>query len=218
MQDGIDLDITDYLDKFSKLERDMPFIISKALNDVAFEHMRKAQVKDEMKHMLLRNRYMKSESSIRIKRSSKKNLTVEAHHRMEEMGLQYHGGVELPKSKKIAIPNRKVFAQYAGVPKSKNIPKALKIDAIMENAPKIKKGKPRQQPYKKRGISPFILKSGVMIRVEKGSNGLRKLYTFADKARYTKQSGLDFQETMNESFNRRFEKYLNRAYLRVLVS
>ena len=209
----IEFDITEQLDTFNKLANDMPYIISRAMNDTAFDGMRKDIVKGIDDTMELRTKYMKSPSSIKVQKSNKRNLTIETHHAVEGMGFQEWGGVRLPKHKKIAVPIRKNLTKYAGLSNSKPIPKALKIQTLMEKAPKR-----RSDPvYKTKGIKPFILKRGVYIKTGKGNESLRMLYSFVDKAKYKKRR-LYYQNLMNDSFNRKFSRNLNYHYLKVLTS
>lgn len=204
----IEMDITKQLDQFSKLSSSMNFIISKSLNDVAFEKGRQNLSKLMQKETETRNKYFSSKNALKVERSSKNNLEVEVRHFKEQLELQQFGGVETPKGKKLAIPIRKTLAKYAGVPVTKNIPKSLKIETIMQKAPKTKS----ETPYKTKGIQPFVLSRGVFIRT---SEGLKMLYTFEDKAKHNKKI-LDFQKEIERTYNVNLERYLNKNYLKLL--
>lgn len=207
-KDAIEFDITDQLDTFNKAASSMSYIISRSLNDVAFNNARADASKDIHRNMEVRNKAFAGKNSIKVNRSSKDNLTVEIYHFKEQMGLQQFGGTELPKSKSLAIPVRKNFAQYAGVGVSKKIPKSLSINEIMKNAPR-KKG---EKIYKRKGVEPFILRKGVFIRT---SEGLRLLYAFADKAAHDKKL-LQMQKIIEKTYNVKLERNIERNYLKVL--
>jgi len=208
MEAAIEFDITDTLDKFNKLHKDMPFLVSKSLNDVAFEKGRKALATHMEDKLEKKERWYFNPARIKVARSNKTNLSVSLFHVDESLGLQQRGGVELPKGKKLAIPIRRNLSAYAGVGRNKKIPKSLRVDTLMNKAPS-KRG---QTQYKTKGIKPFILKSGIFIRT---SNGLRMLYAFKDKAVHTKKP-LNFQKTTEEVYLKNFERYFKRNFLRVL--
>ena len=209
--DPIEFDITDTLDKFNKLANDMPFLISKSMNDLAFERGRKALVGDMEKTLKKRERWYFNPARIKVKRSSKKKHVVTLFHQDESLGLQEHGGVELPKSKKLAVPIRRNFNKYVGVSNSKKIPKSLSIQQIMSKAPRSRS----QAKYKTKGVEPFILPKGVYIRTDDGASGIRMLYAFKSRAKHTKKP-LDFQKTIDILYAKNFERYFARNYLRVL--
>lgn len=204
----IEFDITNQLDRFNKLSKEMPYIISTALNDIAFKNARKEVSKEMDKTMEIRNKSFGSERAIRIQKSTKQDLSVTLYHFKEQMALQQYGGTELPEGSKLAIPIRKNLAQYAGVPNNKKIPKSLSIPVIMAKAPK-KRG---QQVYKTKGVEPFVLKRGVFIRV---GEGLRLLYSFVDKAVHQKKL-LKMQEAIERIYNIKLERNIERNYLKIL--
>lgn len=207
--EAIEFDVTQQLDTFNKLAGSMNFIISKSLNDVAFNNARKDVSKDIHKNMEVRNKAFASKNSIRIIRSTKDNLKVELFHFKEQMGLQQFGGSELPKGKNLAVPIRKNLARYAGVPTNKKIPDNLSIPVIMKNAPR-KKG---QKIYRVgEGIDPFILRTGVFVRTD---NGLRMIYAFVDKATHNKKL-LKFQQIIEKTYNIKLERNIERNYLKIL--
>lgn len=204
----IELDITKQLDQFNKLASSMNFIVSKSLNDVAFEKGRK-NLSNEMKDSLEeRNKTFFNPRSIRVSKSSKTNLEVTLYHFKEQLAFQQFGGVETPTGKKLAIPVRKSMSKYAGVPNNKNIPKSLKINTILEKAPR----KTGDAVYKTRGVKPFVKPKGVFIRTDEG---LKLLYVFADKAKHTKKL-LDFQKEVERTYDVNLERYINRNYLKLL--
>jgi hypothetical protein len=206
--ESVEFDITRQLDTFNKLASSMDYIISKSLNDVAFKNARKDISKEIHKKMEVRNKVFAGERSIRINKSSKNDLQITLYHFKEQMGLQQFGGTEFPKSKTMAIPIRKNLATYAGVQKDKKIPKSLSIPVIMNKAPH-KKG---EAIYKTKGIEPFVLKRGVFVRT---GNGLRMLYSFADKATHNKKL-LKFQKTIEHTYNVKLERNIEKNYLRIL--
>jgi len=207
--DVIKFDVTKQFDTFNKAASSTRFIISKSLNDIAFNNARKDLSRDMHKNMEIRNKVFGSDRSIRINKSSKNNLTIELYHFKEQMGLQQFGGIELPKGKTLAIPIRKNFAQYAGVPRDKKIPKSLSIQTIMNKAPR-KKG---ETIYKIKGVKPFILKRGVFIRT--GGGDLRLLYSFVDKATHDKKL-FKFQKTIERTYNIKLERNIEKNYLKIL--
>ena len=206
--EAIEFDVTKQLDTFNKAADSTNFIISKSLNDIAFKNARKDVSKDIHKNMEVRNKMFGSARAIRINKSTKNNLTVQLYHFKEQMKVQQFGGVELPKSKKLAIPIRKNLAAYAGVPNNKKIPKSLSIPVIMSKAPR-KKG---ETVYKTKGVKPFITNRGVFIRV---NSGLRLLYSFVDKATHEKKL-LQFQRVIERTYNIKLERNIERNYLKIL--
>ena len=206
--EAIEFDITDQIDTLNKLASSMNFIISKSINDIAFGPGRKALSKEMNTKFEARDKKFNSPNAIRVQKSTKLNLTVSLFHFKEELGLQQFGGVETPKGKKLAIPIRKNMAKYANVPNNKRIPKSLKIDTILDKAPKHK----GQAEYKTRGVKPFVMSRGVFIRT---SEGLRMLYVFQEKAAHTKRL-LNFQNTIEKVYNTKLERHINRNYLKIL--
>ena len=206
--DAIEFDVTKQLDTFNKASSSTGFIISKSLNDIAFVNARKDLSRDMHKNMEIRNKVFGSERSIRINKSNKNNLTIELYHFKEQMGLQQFGGIELPKSKTLAVPIRKNLATYAGVPTNKKIPKSLSIPVIMSKAPR-KKG---QVEYKAKGVKPFVLSRGVFIRTD---SGLKLLYSFVDKATHDKKL-FKFQQTIERTYNIKLERNIEKNYLKIL--
>jgi len=206
--EAIEFDVTKQLDTFNKAADSTGFILSKSLNDVAFKNARKDVSKDIHKNMEVRNKIFGSANAIRINKADKNNLTIQLYHFKEQMGLQQFGGVELPKSKKLAIPIRKNLAAYAGVPNNKKIPKGLSIKTIMQKAPR-KKG---ETIYKTKGVKPFVTNRGVFIRVD---SGLRLIYSFVDKASHEKRL-LKFQKVIEKTYNIKLERNIERNYLKVL--
>lgn len=205
----IEFDVTKQLDTFNKLASSMTFIVSKALNDVAFNNARSDVSKEIHKNMEVRNKAFSAKNSIRIKRSTKDSLEVMLYHFKEEMGLQQFGGVEKAKSKKLAIPIRKNLSRYANIAHTAKIPKNLSIDEIMKNAPR-KRG---EKIYRVGdGIDPFILKRGVFIRTD---DGIRMLYVFADQAQHKKRL-LEFKRVIERTYNVKLEKNIERNYLKLL--
>ena len=205
---AIEFDVTAQLNTFNKAASSMGYIISKSLNDIAFNNARKDISKDIYKNMEVRNKMFSSPRAIRINKSSKDNLTVELYHFKEEMGYQQYGGVEKPTKSKLAIPIRKNLKTYAGIPTNKKIPKSLSINTIMNKAPRNR----GDRIYKTKGIKPFVLDSGVFIRTK---TGLKMLYTFADKAIHDKKL-LKMQKIIENTYSRKLERNINRNYLKVL--
>ncbi len=206
--DAIEFDVTKQLDTFNKASNSIGFIISKSLNDIAFVNARKDLSKDMHKNMEIRNKMFGSERSIKINKSNKNNLTIELYHFKEQMGLQQFGGVELPKSKTLAVPIRKNLATYAGVPTNKKIPKSLSVPVIMSKAPR-QKG---QDIYKTKGVKPFVLNRGIFIRTD---SGLKLLYSFVDKATHNKKL-FKFQRTIERTYNIKLERNIEKNYLKIL--
>jgi len=217
--EAIEFDVTKQLDTFNKLANSMDFIISTALNDVAFERGRNALSKEVNQKMTIRNKPMGNKNAIKFHRSTKDKLNVTLYFHLgkksqrnplnESMGLQQTGGAELPKGKKLAIPVRSTFKSYMGVPNTKNIPKRLKIDAILRNAPRKNR---HSKNYAWKGINIFTLSRGVFIRVD---GDIKMLYTFQDKANHNKKL-LRFQEATEITYNKNLERYIDRNYKRIL--
>ena len=205
---NIEFDITKQLDQFNKLHSSMNYIVSKSMNDIAFEKGRK-NLSNEMKDKFeTRNKAFSNPRAIKINKSSKDNLEITLFHFKEQLEVQQFGGVETPKGKKLAIPVRKTFANHAGVPNNKVIPKSLKIDTILAKAPRNR----GDAVYKTKGIKPFVKSKGVFIRTDEG---LRLLYVFADKATHSKKL-LKFQKEVERTYNVNFERFLNKNYLELL--
>ncbi len=206
----IKIDITKQLDQFNKMHSSMNFLISKSMNNVAFQKARKDAQKHMRKELEIKNKQFVYLKTFHVKKSHKDNLEVTLFHIKEALKLQQFGGVENAKSGKMAIPIRKNFAKYAGVSMKKEIPDSLNINTVMKNAPRSRS----QATYESNGVKPFIGKKGVYIRT---SNGLRLLYVFKDKAKHTKKL-LDFQKVIEKSFNDNFEEELNKNYKKLLRS
>ncbi len=204
----IQFDITKQLDTFNKAANQMPYIISKSLNDVAFNNARKDLSAEIYQTMEVRNKAFASERSIRIDKATKKDLTVTLYHFKEQMGLQQFGGTEQPSGSKLAIPIRNNLSKYACVPTNKKIPASLSIQTLMSKAPKSKS----EPVYTTKGVKPFVLKRGVFIRT---SDGLRLLYAFVDKATHDKKL-FKFQQTVERTYNIKLEINIERNYLKVL--
>lgn len=201
-------DITKQLDGFNKIANQMPFIISKSINDIAFQHARQ-DASDEFKsRMESRDAYFSGKNAFRIKKSSKTNLTVSIYHFKEELGLQQHGGIEKAKGKYIAVPIRSNLAKFAGVAQNKKIPKRLTISTLMDKAPK-KRG---ETIYKTSGVKPFVLKHGIYIRTE---NGLRMLYAFVEQGAHIKKL-LKLQKRIERTYNIHLEDYIDKQYKAIL--
>ncbi len=201
-------DITKQLDGFNKIANQMPFIISKSINDIAFQHARQ-DASDEFKsRMESRDAYFSGKNAFRIKKSSKTNLTVSIYHFKEELGLQQYGGIEKAKGKYIAVPIRSNLAKFAGVAQNKKIPKRLTISTLMDKAPRN-----RSHPtYKTGGIKPFILKHGVYIRTW---DGLRMIYSFVEEAKHMKKL-FKMQRMIERTYNIHLEDYIDKQYKAIL--
>lgn len=215
---AIEFDVTEQLDTFNKLSSSMPFIISKSMNDLSFQKGRKAISKEMNDKFESRSKPVTSKNAIKIKKSKKENLNITLYYHLgkinqkakinKTMGLQQFGGTELPSNKKLAIPVRKTLKKYANVPMDKAIPKSLRIETIMQKAPRNRS----DAVYKAKGVKPFIKSKGVFIRT---NEGLKLLYVFADKAKHTKRL-LKMQKTIERTFNVNLERYINRQYLKLL--
>lgn len=214
MRNAIEFDITDTLDKFNKLHKSMEFIISKSLNDIAFSKGRK-ELSDQMdKDLEIRNKRFASYKTIRVNKSNKRNLEVTLYHVKEDLGLQQFGGTEKAKSKKLAIPVRKTFKNYMGIANGRSIPPKLRIPNIMKNAP-FRPRRNNETNFKHKGHNIFILNSGVFIRVNDGVDGLRPLYIFKDQAKHNNKQ-LKFQERTLKVYEKNFERYFKRNFLKQL--
>lgn len=205
----IKFDITEQLDQLNKLHRDMPYIISRAMNNLAFKEGRKAVSKDMEDNFTVRNKYFSSERAVRVQKSNKNNLVVALYHFKEELKFQQFLGVETPRGKKIAVPSRANMAKYLGLPQDKTIPKNLSIQTMMQKAPSHKN---KTKEYKVKGVKPFLHPKGVFIRT---ANGLRLIYAFVDKAVYDKKL-INLQKDIEKVFNDNFEEYLNDEYVSLL--
>lgn len=201
-------DVTKQLDTFNKLHNQMPFIISKSINDIAFKEGRQEMAQELKQVFEVRNKTFASKNAFRIKRSNKNNLSVTIYHFKEEMGLQQFGGIDTPKGSKLAIPIRKTLSSYAGVPNNKVIPKGLTVSTLMSKAPK-KKGQP---VYSTHGVKPFVLKTGIFIRV---GDGVRPIWKFKDKADHIKKL-FQMQKAIERTYNTHLENYINAQYKQIL--
>jgi len=205
--EAIEFDITDQLDTFNKLANSMPYVISRALNDTAFKDMRKSFSKEMHRDLKVKNKNFASEKAFKVEKSNKNHLVVEVYHKKEELGLQQFGGVELPRSKKLAIPLRSRMEKYAGFARSKGLTKKSPMSAgkLLEK---------EKSNSKIKGHTVYSTKEGIYLR---DKEHLRKIYTFVDKATHNKKT-IDFQKTAIETINRRFERHLNHWYLKVLTN
>ena len=215
---AIEFDVTSQLNTFNKLADSMGFIVSKAINDLAYEKGRKSLSIHLSDKLNIKNKVVARTAAIKVDKSNKKNLKIGLFYQLGKnpnsninkwMGLQQYGGTETANGGKLAIPLRDNFARYAGVPRNKNIPKSLRISTIMSKAPS-KRDKSRV--YTTKGIKPVIGKRGVWART---SEGFKLLYIFKDKAKHSKKS-INFQKAMEKTFNTNLERYINRQYLRLL--
>ncbi len=205
--EAIEFDITEQLDTFNKLSKDMPYIISRAMNDTAFDGMRKSFSKEMHSDLKVKNSNFASEKAFKVNKSNKNHLVVEVHHKKEELGLQQFGGVELPKSKKLAIPLRTNMARYGGFARGKSLTKKshMSVGKLLDK---------EKSNSKIKGHTVYSTKDGVYLR---DKDHLRKIYTFVDKATHNKKT-IDFQKASVDTFNRRFARHLNYWYLKVLTS
>ena len=217
---SIEFDITDQLNTFNKLSDSMAFIVSKSINDLAYEKGRKSLSIHLSDKLNIKNKVVARTAAIKVNRSNKKNLKVGLFYRLGNnpnsninkwMGLQQFGRTETTSGGKLAIPLRDNFARYAGVPRTKIIPKSLKISTIMDKAPSTRD---KSKIYNVRGIKPVIGKKGVWART---SEGFKLLYIFKTKAEHDKKL-INFQFETEKTFNKNLERYINRQYLRVLKS
>ena len=201
---SIEFDVTKQLDKLNKLADDMPYIMSKALNDVAFKDIRKSFSKEMQSKMNIKNKNFASDRSFSVSKSDKKDLSIDVFHKKKELGMQQFGGIELPKSKKIAIP---LITNLARVGFSKK-------RALTKSSPYGTKKlleKERTGAKIKGGV---VIKDAKGIYIAKGGNAT-KVYTFVDKAVHSKQT-IDFQKVIEETMNKKFERQLNVHYMRLL--
>ena len=122
---SIEFDITDQLNTFNKLSDSMAFIVSKSINDLAYEKGRKSLSIHLSDKLNIKNKVVARTAAIKVNRSNKKNLKVGLFYRLGNnpnsninkwMGLQQYGGTETTSGGKLAIPLRDNFARYAGVP------------------------------------------------------------------------------------------------------
>jgi len=206
----IKIDITKQLDQFDKMHSSMNFLISKSMNNIAFQKSRKEVQKHMRKELEVKNKQFVYLKTFQVKKSHKNNLELSLFHVKESLKFQQFGGVESAKGGKMAIPIRKNFAKYAGVSMKKEIPDSLSINTLMKNAPRSRS----QSTYQAKGVKPFIGKKGVYIRTQ---SGLKLLYVFKNKAVHTKKL-LDFQKVLEKSFNDNFESELNTQYKKLLRS
>lgn len=205
--EAIEFDITDQLDTFNKLSKDMPYIISRALNDTAYKDMRKSFSKEMISDLKVKNKNFASDKAFKVKTSKKENLSVEVYHKKKELGLQQFGGVELPKSKKLAIPLRVNLERYADFARGESLTKGSKVSV----------GKLLEKEKNKSKLNKHTVhstKDGIYLR---DGEHLRKIYAFVDKAAHEKKT-IDFQKVAIETMNKRFSRHLNHWYLKVLTS
>ena len=111
----IEFDVTKTLDQFNKLASSATFFISESANDVAFRYSRKTLSEQMRRDLITRNKQFSSPKAFKVKKSKKNDLKVSVYHAKAGLGLQQKGGVELPKNKKIAVPNRVTMAMARGL-------------------------------------------------------------------------------------------------------
>lgn len=205
---SVTFDISKTLDKFNRIGKDANFLISKSMNDTAFLDVRTSLSKQIKKDLFIRNKGLASKFMFQVSKSNKKHLEVSVKHKIDGLGLQQRGGTELPSRDRLSVPNRKNIEKHLGISKMRNIPKNLRIGAIITNAPTSKDG----SAYKVKGKSIFIRKNTVFVN-NKGSAAA--IYHFVKKATHDKK-GFHIQEAVEGSFDRRFARYFNRNYLKML--
>ena len=206
----ITLDITEQLNKFNQLHKDMPFLVSKAMNNTAFKDSRKIISKDMNKKLIIRSKNISKKTMFIVTKSHKTNLLVKIKHKIKEIGFQQFGGTEKAKDNFLVIPNRKNIKTYLGIAKNKNLPDELRPSAIFRKAPSSRNEK---KTYKINKHKLFIIKKlGVFLRF---GNDLKSVFNFVKQAKHTKKE-FNLQDSMTESFDRRFTKRFTLEYLKLL--
>ena len=210
----IEFDITPTLDKFKNLEGSMEFLISKSLNDVAFDKARNDLSITMNEDLEIKNKTITRKNAFKIKRSNKNNLEVKIFYQLGNkkdsninkwMGLQQFGGTEISGSNKIAIPIRRNMAMYAGVSRKTVIKNSSAI-----SVPKMINKSRAGQKYKgKRVVSN---ENGIFLEINRS---LKMMYSFVEKANHNKKL-FKFQESIEQTYNKNFERYFRRNFLRVL--
>jgi len=206
----ITLDITEQLNKFNQLHKDMPFLVSKAMNNTAFEDSRQSISKDMNKKLIIRSKNISKKTMFTVTKSHKTNLLVKIKHKIKEIGLQQFGGTEKAKDNFLVIPNRKNIKTFLGIAKNKNLPKRLRPSTIFKKAPFSRN---ENKAYKVNKHKLFIIKKlGVFLRF---GNDLKSVFNFVKQAKHTKKE-FNLQDSMTNSFDRRFTKRFTLEYLKLL--
>ena len=212
---AIEFDVTDTLDKYNKLASSMPFIISKAQNSLAFERGRKSLSKHLNSRLDIKAKAMTKVNAIKVIKSDKKNLTTILKFHLGAMNktnplnasmeLQQKGGTEQSSGGKLAIPHRGNMARYGKFPRSKALTKKspMSINKVLDKVNSKKK-------INKHHV--FVKSNGVYLGVGKES---KLLYSFVEKARHNKKL-IDFQKAVEIVYNKNFDRYFQREYLRLL--
>lgn len=211
----IEFDVTGVLDKFNKLSSSMPFLISKASNEVAFKRGRKALSNELNATLDVKAKAMGKVNAIKVIKSDKNNLSNTLFFHLGSQGktntlnqmmeLQQKGGTEDAKTGKLAIPHRGNMSKYAGLPRSKPLTRRspLGINKIMDKA---------QNKGRVKGHRVFIKPNGVYLDIGKEA---KLLYSFVDKANHNKKL-LKFQKAVEIVYNKNFERFFEREYLKAL--
>jgi hypothetical protein len=206
----ITLDITEQLNKFNQLHKDMPYLVSRAMNNTAFKDSRGNISLDMNKKLIIRSKNISKKTMFTVTKSHKTNLLVKIKHKIKEIGFQQFGGTEKAKDNFLVIPNRKNIKTYFGIGKNKNLPEEIWASTILKKAPLSRNQK---KIYKVNKHKLFIIKKlGVFLRF---GNDLKSVFNFVKQAKHTKRQ-FNLQDSMTESFDRRFTKRFTIEYLKLL--
>ncbi len=112
-----------------RLEKQVPFALSKALNASAEKARTELIDTTWAQHITVRDpNFLKNALTTRGARATKRKLRVEIYDKLERASLALHdqGGRKLPRGQTLAIPNRPIAARRG----SKGVPKGLRPRAL----------------------------------------------------------------------------------------
>lgn len=165
--------------QFARFANQIPYAASRAMNS-AIQDARDSIADDISKQMTVRSKF--TLSGLRIKRSIKKNLTVEIGHIAEWMRMQAEGGTKKPtRGKYIAVPQ-----VGAGRPRKTQSAKAMLPSKV----------------FAKKNLRTI---GKAVYSVDK-RKGLKLLYALAKQAKIKPR--WPFFKQVEENFTRSFYPYL----------
>ena len=122
----IESNINQVISNLKGLERQIPFILSRTLNGMAFVTQREIRTKDLRAVFQLRNKH--TERSIRVRKSTKSKLESNVYSDAYYLEEQTAGTVRTPYGDKLAIPLSKRWKN-----KSRRLPKKIRPDTLMRS-------------------------------------------------------------------------------------
>lgn len=204
------VDVTSNIDRINRLHRlyyadQMPFAVSQAINDTAFEFDRR-QTRAMRRGFTTRNRQF-TEKAVRVRKSNKRQIPIQAEVALHPPGSPRtadiwakfeEGGVKRPRGRALAIPVG-VRRLRAGKVPDRLRPKNLGLV----------NGRGRDGTYVVPGV-------GIFQRRRRGRYRRRAklLYVFASSARI--RAALAFEERSVRVYERHFDRFMAKRWARAL--